>query len=329
MAMIAPFEMLPAAQRIVQEIMGVVQGESVLIVTDTRRPPGVTAALCNAAALCGAAPVVVTMPPRAVGGEEPPAAVTVAMAAADVVLCQASYALVHTEAVRGALSAGRRVLEFWGVEEEMLVAGGLTADYTQIDQFQDRLLRLLDGARTARLRTAAGTDLTVSVQGRALVPLGGRPVPIAAGYFCSLPGGEIAISPLEGSAQGVVVDPYLMEKREIGRPTEPVRLEIRAGYVTSVEGGREARILQRMLEESGQSARNIAEVALGTNRWCRVWAGLREAKKTYGTAHIAIGDSRSIGGHVESPVHMDMIFTEPTVSFDDRVIMSEGRIHLD
>ena len=326
--MIAPYEMLPAALRIVRDNMRVAPGEQVLIVTDTRRPPAVTAALCNAVAACGATPLVATMPPRGVGGQEPPPAVAAAMSAADVVLCQASYALVHTEAVRRALDAGRRVLEFWGVEEEMLVTGGLTADYAEVDHLQAQLLDLLAGARAARLSTAAGTDLTVSIEGRALIPLGGAAIPAGKGYLCSLPGGEIAISPLEGSAEGVVVNPYLMEQRDIGRPSEPVRLEVRAGNVSAVSGGREARILEHLLDEAGASARNIAEFALGTNRWCRAWTGLREAKKAYGTAHIAIGDSRTIGGNVESSLHVDMIFAEPTVTIDDRVVVSDGKIHL-
>jgi leucyl aminopeptidase (aminopeptidase T) len=272
--------------------------------------------------------VIVTMPPRTIGGQEPPAAVAAAMAAADVVICQASYALIHTEAVRGALAAKRRVLEFWGVEEEMLVAGGLTADYAEVDAVGEGVARLLAGAQTARLRTAAGTDLSVRVEGRAIVHLGGTPIAAGGGLVCSLPGGEIAISPVEGSAEGVLVDPFLLEKRDIGRRTEPVRIEVRGGFVTTVEGGREAEILRRMLDDADHSARNIAEFALGTNRWCRIWSGIREAKKAYGTAHVAIGDSRSIGGTVESAVHMDMIFTDPVVTFDDRVVMSEGRIHL-
>lgn len=324
----APFEMLPAARRIVQGIMGVREGERILIVTDTRRPASVTSVLCEAAVVCGAEPVVVTMPPRGIGGQEPPATVAAAMAAGDVVICQASYALVHTEAVRGALAAGRRVLEFWGVEEEMLVAGGLTADYDAVDAVGAQLTRLLAGARVARLRTAAGTDLSVQIAGRAIIPLGGTPVSAGGGLLCSLPGGEIAISPLEGSAEGVLVDPFLLEKRDIGHRTEPVNIEVRSGYVTNVEGGREAQILRRMLDEADHSARNIAEFALGTNRWCRPWSGLREAKKAYGTAHVAIGDSRSIGGTVESAVHMDMIFTDAVVSIDDRVVLSEGTIHV-
>ena len=325
----APFEMLPAACRIVQGSMGVKAGERVLVVTDTRCPHSVTAVLCEAAALCAAEPVVITMPPRTVGGQEPPTPVAMAMAAADVVICQAHYAMAHTDAVRGALAAGRRVLEFWGVEEEMLVEGGLTADYTQVDQLDADLVRRLEGARVARIRTAAGTDLTMTIEGRAVLALGGQPVPAGGGYFCSLPGGEVALSPVEGSAEGVLVDPYLMEKREIGHRKEPVRMEVHGGRVTAVEGGREAEIVKRMLSEADDAARNIAEFALGTNRWCRPWAGIREAKKAYGTAHVAIGDSRTIGGNVSSSVHMDMIFTNPIVTIDERVIMSGGTIHLE
>lgn len=79
-------------------------------------------------------------------------------------------------------------------------------------------------------------------------------------------------------ADGVLVDPFLIEKRDIGRCTEPVHIGVRGGFVTSVDGGREAETLRRMLDEADRSAHNIAEFALGTNRWCRIRSCIRIAR---------------------------------------------------
>ena len=78
----------------------------------------------------------------------------------------------------------------------------------------------------------------------------------------------------------------------------------------------------------GESAKNIAEFAIGTNAWCRPYESLREAKKTLGTAHVALGDNKSLGGHVDAPMHMDMIFERPTVRFDDTLVMNDGELLL-
>ncbi|MFC1958639.1 aminopeptidase, partial [Chloroflexota bacterium] len=82
------------------------------------------------------------------------------------------------------------------------------------------------------------------------------------------------------------------------------------------------------LEPLGDSAKNIAELAIGTNRKARLGVTIRETKKAWGTVHVALGDSRSLGGKVESPLHMDMIFREPTLTVDGQTIVKEGQIVL-
>ena len=93
-----------------------------------------------------------------------------------------------------------------------------------------------------------------------------------------------------------------------------------------MRGGVEAQRLERLLEKAGPSSRNIAEVAMGTNRRARVDVGIREAKKAWGTAHIGIGDSRSIGGMIESPLHIDHILLNPTVWLDGKEIVADGKL---
>jgi leucyl aminopeptidase (aminopeptidase T) len=320
------FEMALTARRIVDTVLGVKPGERVLIVTDTARPPAVTDVLATVVGAAGASPIVLRMLPHTVGGQEPAPPVAAAMQAADAVILQDTYALVHTDAFRAAAARGVRVVDMWGVTEEMMVRGGMMADYAEVGRVTAAVADLVQGAREARLTTAAGTDLRCSVAGRPVIPLTGEA--LYAGSFASLPGGEVAIAPVEGSAEGVLVDPFLLERHDLGYRREPFRLEVRGGRVVAARGGREARAVMAMIEDNGESAANIAEFALGTNAWCRPYDTLREAKKALGTAHVAIGDSRTIGGEVSSPIHMDMIFDHATVTFDGRPVLADGRLAL-
>ncbi|MDI7258512.1 MAG: aminopeptidase [Thermodesulfobacteriota bacterium] len=264
------------------------------------------------------------MSPRNHGGVDPPPTVAGAMWASHVVIMQTSFATIHTRTARETLGRGGRICEFWGVTEDMMVRGGLTEDPAWLEKTSLRMAELMDQAREARLTTPDGTDLYVEVSGRKAIALASTAR--TPGSFCSLPAGESAIAPVEGTATGKIVGPYLVEHREIERPREPFELIIREGNVVKVIGGIEAQRLERLLAENSPSAQNIAEFAIGTNRRCRVDTGLREAKKAWGTAHIAIGDNQSIGGVVESPLHIDFILLQPTVWLDDREVVRDGKL---
>jgi len=120
------------------------------------------------------------------------------------------------------------------------------------------------------------------------------------------------------------VNPFAIEKREIGFPREPMRLEVREGSIVDVSGGYEAEFLRRVIEEAGPTARNIAEGRSGQQSGVPPGVSLREAKKAWGTAHVGIGDNRSLGGSVESPLHIDLIFRNPTVVADGVVLVEKG-----
>ena len=187
-----------------------------------------------------------------------------------------------------------------------------------------RVAELMTEAKEARLITPEGTELHIELTGRKAIPLASTAR--TPGSFASLPAGEAAMAPLEGRAYGKIVKPYLVEHREIGRPREMLEIVIRDGQAIKINGGAEAQRLQALLAESGPTARNFAEFALGTNRRCRVDVGMREAKKAWGTAHVALGDNRSLGGTIESPLHIDFILTRPSVWLDGREVVRDGQL---
>jgi leucyl aminopeptidase (aminopeptidase T) len=317
-------QMAPTARRIVEQVLAVKPDEQVLLVTDSERPSSITQALVSAIASVAHETVLLTMKARPRGGVEPPPIVASAMLAADAILFQTSYATFHTNAARAAMANGVRLCDMWGFDEEMMLRGGVNADYDEVRRISERLAELMRGAKRARLTTPDGTDLSMSIEGRKILTLVG--VAREPGQGAALPDGEAVVSPVEGSAEGVLVNPFTIEKREIAFPREPMRVEVRGGRIAGISGGYEADFLAKVVDEVGESARNIAEFALGTNPECRLGAKMREAKKAWGTAHVGIGDNKSIGGVVDSPLHIDLIFRNPTVTVDDTVLVKDGKV---
>jgi 2,5-dihydroxypyridine 5,6-dioxygenase len=315
-----------AANRLINQVVQVKKGEMVVIVTDTDRPRIITQALAYSAISAGGKVVVVTMEPQEIGGAELPAPVAAAMAAAQVVINQSTYSITHTVAVREAMKKGARVANLRNVTEDMMVSGGITADYQQVKRITEKLARLLTEADVIRLTTPEGTDFTMRSAGRSAIAQSGfvtRP-----GELSGLPDGEATLAPLEGVTEGVIVSPYIAD--QIGQITEPFRMEIVKGRITSVTGGKQALDLKRILKARDDAGYNAAsQFALGTNPACRVIPNTREISKKLGTAHVAIGDNISLGGESKGTYHIDIVFLNVSVYLDGKCIVKDGEYQID
>ncbi|MBS7621234.1 aminopeptidase, partial [Candidatus Bathyarchaeota archaeon] len=51
-----------------------------------------------------------------------------------------------------------------------------------------------------------------------------------------------------------------------------------------------------------------------------------ESEKIRGTVHLAIGDNSHMGGKVSSDLHQDFIIPKPTLIFDGKKIMENGKL---
>jgi leucyl aminopeptidase (aminopeptidase T) len=312
-------ELLSASAIAIRDCMGATPGERMLI--DTDEPlRSIAYALREAARQLGHDPIVVEMFPRRTNGEEPPALVAEMMTRADVVLCPTSKSLTHTDARRAATAAGARVGTLPGVTEDIMVRC-MNADYQRIAERTHELCAMLERTSSVRVTAPAGTDIRL--------PIAGRKAHASSGLFRqrgewgNLPTGEAYLAPLEGQSSGVVVVDGSMAG--VGVTQQPIRIVVENGYATEITGGPEAQTLIALLEPHGRDARNVAEFGIGTNDRARLTGVILEDEKVMGTIHIAFGDNKSMGGTVGVPSHLDGLVKQPTVWFDDRKIMEDGR----
>ena len=82
----------------------------------------------------------------------------------------------------------------------------------------------------------------------------------------------------------------------------------------------------RAIVDSVVDADNIGEIGIGLNPAARIGDEITEAKKAFGTVHVALGDSANeYGGLVECDVHLDGLVMAPTIEFDGVPVVVDGR----
>jgi len=312
---------LDKASRIaIRDCMGAKPKEKILVITDeNKREIGLS--LHKNALDLGYESFLLEMKSREFNGEEPPGLVAEAMKLADVILCPTTKSLTHTNARRSAAALGKRIATFPGITKDTMIRG-LNADYKKISKLTVKLAKMMDKTKTVRVTAPNGTDITMSLEGRR--GLASKGLFHKKGESGNLPTGEAFAAPVEGKTEGVfVVDGSFAV---IGMIKTPIKIKVEKGLATEISGGKEAKQLIKMLSSFGKKGRNIAEIGIGTNDSAKLSGLLLEDEKVKGTVHIALGDNKSMGGKVNVPIHVDGVILKPTVYFDEKIIMKNGKL---
>jgi len=309
-------ELERASETVVGPCLGVRAGEDVVIVVD-RGTRAIGDALRDAAVALGAEPVMAVMEPRQVDGEEPPAAVAAALAAATVFIAPTTRSLSHTRARKAASERGARGATLPGVTEDML-ARLMAADFGLMGRRSRAVAALLTGAAAAHVTCPRGTDFRADLTGREGIADDGDLR--APGAFGNLPCGEGFVSPLAG--EGTIVTRSLAT---VGLVDEPVTLTVAGGRLADATLER----FTALLDGAGPDGRNLAELGVGTNERATLTGLILEDEKMLGTVHVAFGASAGIGGTVSVPVHLDVLIEDATLDVDGARVLDGGRFVLE
>jgi len=309
-------ELERAVQGVVGRCLGVRQGEDVVVVVDSGTR-AIGEALRAEASRAGAEAVLAVMDAREVDGQEPPAAVAAALAAADVFIAPTSRSLSHTSARKAATERGARGATLPGVTADLL-ARLMAADLETLQRRSRAVAELLSAADEARFTCPRGSDFTMDLTGREGIPDDGDLT--AGGAFGNLPCGEGFVSPLSGEGRFVV-----SSLAGIGLGTG--ELVVRDGRLAEATGPEAERLLAT-LRAAGEQGTNLAELGVGTNERATLTGNVLEDEKILGTVHVAFGASAGIGGTVSVPVHLDSVVLEPTLDIGSTRVIEAGRFLL-
>ena len=318
-------EMMPGAMKAVNQCAGVKPGENVVIACDTNKMR-LAEALAAAAYAAGGIPTITVFPPTGAHGSQVPEPVVGACARSDVFFLPTTWSMTHTDARIEAIKNGARGTTMCEVTEDCLCTGGILADYEENDRLGRKLGAVIGKGKKIRMTSSAGTDLIGEITQ--------RPVQYETGLFrepgqfAALPNSELNISPIEGTTEGVIVGNVRLMGFGI-LADEPVTIEVKAGEVIRITGGKAADYLNETLKSfDDRKAYNLAEFAVGLNPFCRSYATNLEDLGKLGFGHHGIGSSYAIGGDVLAPCHIDVIYSEATLEIDGQVILDKGAVLL-
>lgn len=316
-------ELMKGASKVVNQCAAIKEGEKVVISTDTNKIR-IAETLAAATLAAGGVPIIVMITPPGVHGAQPPAPVVAACREADVFFLPTSFSQTHTHARIEAIKNGARGTTMCDITEDALCTGAILGDFEECDRLGRKLGAILAEAREMRITTLRGTDIRGIVSG--------RPVQYETGLFreprtfAAFPDSEINISPIEGSAEGVIVADVRVMSVGVTRE-QPVTIHVAGGLIQDITGGSQAEDFKRILEDlKDETAYNIAEFAIGLNPMARLYATNLEDLGRRGSAHVGIGSNYSIGGKVKAPCHIDAIFKDAVIEFDGKVVLDKGKV---
>ncbi|MCK5062675.1 MAG: aminopeptidase, partial [Candidatus Aenigmarchaeota archaeon] len=143
----------------------------------------------------------------------------------------------------------------------------------------------------------------------------------------NVPVGEV-YTPCRGKfVEGkVVIDlsSRIMEGTQIVK--DPITLNIEKGTVTSIDGGAEAKNLEKTLKWAHENSefpwgvRRIGELGIGMNPKAQIIGSMNIDEKVIGTAHVAIGSNYWFGGTIYAIIHLDQVFSNPKIEVDGQLL---------
>lgn len=316
--------MMRGARTLLDDLVAVKPGESVLIVTDTKLLK-IAQVLAAASFERDAEPIITVIKPREMDGEEPPELVAEAMKKADVIFTPVSKSITHTRAVKEAAESGARILVMTAFTERLMISGGIKADFRAQKPYCEKLAKLFEGSDTVKLSTPAGTDLTMNIKGRRGNAM--HCVVDTPGWFSTVPTIEANTSIVEGSAEGIIIVDASVPYLGIGVLKEPMRIKVEEGFIIEIEGGYQADVLKRDLESKNDpNVYNIAELGVGLNPKSELTGIMLDDEGVLGTCHIGIGTSLALGGKLKAAIHYDLVLWKPNIELDGKIVIEEGKI---
>lgn len=320
-------ECFERAQYMLGNLMAVKPGEEVLIVTDPQTDMRMVNALAGAANALGAEYGVFMMPIR--GKDKAtifPKTLEMAMEKCDVFIgmTTASGAAIYNNRLKELINEKRlREVSICLRNIDNFTRGGALADYEAVYADGVKLQEIWRGKKFAHVTTPAGTDLYMEMND--MEPIIECGIAREPGDAMAWSDGEVSLGPVIGTTHGkLVIDGPLCY---YGHPSIPVELRVEEGRIVEVVGGDPniCREIKKQIEEIKDSD-NIAEIGIGLNPACLFNGDFEEEKKARGTCHIAMGNGYYYGQPARSTVHIDMVMYNPTVTFDDTLIVKNGKL---
>ncbi|MEE2745628.1 MAG: hypothetical protein VX617_01980 [Pseudomonadota bacterium] len=256
-----------------------------------------------------------------------------ALKAADLVL--AMHVPLFTKWMKEVRESGTRVLMIVDHPDDLKSQMSTLEVKRATKAITERLSR----SKTMHVTSVAGTDFIAEIGDfPSLCQYGFADEP---GHFDHWGAGHCYTFPNEGQANGIVIAQpgdivVLPYNRYI---TDEIRITVKDGYITSIEGGLDARLMNNWLDSNKRSEDDwdghaISHIGFGTNPYCR-WDCIAlngdDVDRSNGAVRgfagnflFSTGPNTQGGGTRVTKGHYDLPMKDCTVYLDNEMIIDKG-----
>ncbi|HVD33490.1 MAG TPA: aminopeptidase [Gemmatimonadales bacterium] len=222
--------------------------------------------------------------------------------------------------------------EQFGVSRDQLsglMYRGIDADYDALKSTGEQVSKVLAGGKELRITNPNGTDFRIGISG--------RPITVSDGIISAddrkkggaatsvwLPAGEVFLTPVPGTANGVVVtdEDYLQ-----GQRIEGLRLEFKDGKLTSMTAKAGLEPLKALYDAAGPGKDLPGVIDIGINSGAKAPEGkaLRVWSQA-GTVTVVVGNNTWAGG--DNQVQFAAFASSPksTLTVDGKPLVQDGKL---
>jgi aminopeptidase len=205
----------------------------------------------------------------------------------------------------------------------------IDADYSQLQATGEQIRKALVAGKELRITSPGGTDLRVKIAG--------RPVVVSDGVISAedrkqggpavsvwLPAGEVFLTPVPGTANGVVVADHIFFQ---GDRIEGLRLEVKNGKMVGMTANSGLAPLKKFFELGGPGKDIFGVVDIGINPSIRLpEGGAVNVWSRAGAVTVVVGDHGWAGGETQSNFSVSPEIKNATLEVDGTAIVKDGKL---
>lgn len=305
-------EAISAARLVINHVLGVQEGETVLITNDTPKTQRLSSLLASAVWEAGATPVELLMARLARPGSPLPPLIAQAARHADVWIELNEIYILGTPADHDARSAGtRRFYSLSGMTVDDLILLELRVDRVALAELGQRLGGLTSGKDELRITCNNGSAFRASIRDRVATP-----------DTTTMPLGQTHISPIEASVSGrLVFDGSAFPPESLAVLKDTIDVEFSDGLSRVIGDRREAQVLASWREwNDDPGIYRLNHVSYGYHPNVPLPTGrLVCDERVFGCLCVGFGPPQPY------TCHSDLTILGATVHVDDEPIQVDGR----
>lgn len=224
--------------------------------------------------------------------------------------------------------------EQYGLSRDRLAEAmysGIDADYGAIQSAGNHVKKVLSSGKELRLTGPNGTDLKVRIEGRPVAVNDGvispsEAKPGSAERSVWLPAGEAYLIPVAGTAEGTFIADKVFF---LGQEVEGLRLEFKAGKLTSMTAQSGLEPVQKAYDAAGPGKEILSVIDIGLNPSLKVPDDNPiHAWSKAGRVTVVIGSNTWAGGTNQVNFGLSPSSAAVTLTVDGKPLIQEGKLQL-